>query len=87
VLPLPQTVQPRSVGLTWREIDVLGELLNDGAENKTIGKRLFLTEDTIKTHMRRILSKTKIPNRTALVIAILCREIETVDPNRRVVKF
>lgn len=80
-------IEPRLVPLTRREIDVLRELLEDGAENKIIGKRLYLTEDTIKTHMRKIMRKARAANRTELVVSILRREIFVLDLSRRVVEF
>lgn len=85
--PLVDRVAPRQVRLTWREIDVLRELLNDGPDNKILGKRLYLAEDTIKTHIRKILSKSRVSNRTALTVAVLRHQIIVVDPRRCAVLF
>lgn len=50
--------------LTAREMEVL-RLLADGASNKEIGTRLFISQHTVANHVRSILTKTDSPNRTA----------------------
>lgn len=56
--------------LSDREMDVLGQL-SHGGSNKQIAAALGLTEETIKTHMKSILSKLGATDRThAIVIAI-----------------
>ena len=50
-------------GLTSREIQVL-RLLWKGGSNKAIARDLFLTENTIETHLRRIYEKLGTRNRT-----------------------
>lgn len=45
-------VARRGDGLTDRQLDVL-ELALSGLSNKQIGERLFLSVDTVKTHLRR----------------------------------
>ena len=56
--------------LSEREMDVLGHLRHGGS-NKQIGAAMGLTEETIKTHMKSILSKLGATDRThAIVIAI-----------------
>jgi two-component system, NarL family, response regulator len=53
-----------------REIEVMGELAAGGG-NKQIADRLGVTEETIKTHMKSILSKLGASDRShALAIAI-----------------
>jgi DNA-binding NarL/FixJ family response regulator len=47
---------------TTRELDVLQELTT-GATNREIAERLFITENTVKNHMHRILNKLDVPNR------------------------
>lgn len=57
-------------GLTLKELEVL-QLLGSGATAATMGKRLFLTEATIKTHLAAIYRKLNAANRAqALSIAI-----------------
>jgi DNA-binding NarL/FixJ family response regulator len=49
-------------GLTARERDIL-KLLAEGQSNKEIGRRLFLTEKTVKHYMTNILQKLQVRNR------------------------
>lgn len=46
--------------LTPRELDVLA-LMAQGRSNAAIGQRLFLSERTVETHIRSILTKLAIP--------------------------
>src|SRR5437868_14993570 len=39
---------------TMREIEVL-QLISDGLVNREIGNRLFLSEETVKSHVRHLL--------------------------------
>jgi DNA-binding NarL/FixJ family response regulator len=56
--------------LSEREIEVL-QLVSRGNSNKEIAKLLFVTEDTIKMHVKKILHKLHANDRTqAVVIAI-----------------
>lgn len=48
--------------LTAREIDVLRELAT-GATNREIADRLFIAENTVKNHVRKILDKLNLRNR------------------------
>ena len=54
--------------LTRREIDVL-ELLARGRSNKEIGTDLFVSETTVKTHVRSIFSKLNVMSRTEAIAA------------------
>jgi two-component system nitrate/nitrite response regulator NarL len=49
--------------LTEREASVLG-LLEEGASNKTIARRLGLSDSTVRVHVRAILKKLQLQNRT-----------------------
>ena len=49
--------------LTDREVDVLA-LLEEGASNKTIARRLGLSDSTVRVHVRAILKKLQLQNRT-----------------------
>ncbi|MCQ4082056.1 response regulator transcription factor [Streptomyces sp. RB6PN25] len=56
-------------GLTAREREIL-VLIGEGLTNRQIGKRLYLSEKTIKNHISRLLSKLGVERRIqAAVIA------------------
>src|SRR5262249_11505297 len=56
--------------LSPREIEVLREVAQGGG-NQDVARRLGVTDDTIKTHMRNILSKLDATDRTqAVTIAV-----------------
>ena len=60
----------KDFGLTAKEIEVL-QLLGGGATAALMGKQLFLTEATVKTHLAAIYRKLSASNRAqALSIAI-----------------
>ena len=63
--------------LTPREIDVL-RLVAAGNANKEIGARLSITEESVKSHIRNILSKLRANDRTHAVTIGLKRGI--IDP-------
>ena len=58
------------LALTAREIEVLSHLPG-GNRNKEIGARLFISEDTVKRHMKNIMEKLKAKDRTqAMTITV-----------------
>jgi len=52
--------------LTGRELDVL-TLLARGKSNKEIGTNLYISETTVKGHLRNVFSKLKVISRTEAV--------------------
>lgn len=60
--------------LTTREIDVL-QLIAQGNANKLVADRLSITEDTVKAHVKSILSKLAANDRTHAVTIALKRGI------------
>jgi DNA-binding NarL/FixJ family response regulator len=56
--------------LTEREADVL-HLLAQGHSNKDIARHLHITEDTVKSHVRHILSKLGVQSRTQAALYAL----------------
>lgn len=58
--------------LSPRELDVL-TLIRDGQSNKEIADTLHISEFTIKNHVRNILSKLNVPDRTAAVTLAIDR--------------
>jgi two-component system, NarL family, nitrate/nitrite response regulator NarL len=59
----------RNHSLTTRQRAVL-ELLGRGETNKAIARRLGLREGTVKAHMRQIIRKLGVTNRTE--VAVVC---------------
>jgi DNA-binding NarL/FixJ family response regulator len=56
--------------LTDREVEVLRHLV-EGNRNRDIAEKLFITEETVKAHMKHIMNKLGANDRTqALVIAV-----------------
>ena len=58
--------QIKKLGLTQREHDVLIKM-SEGLSNQEIGKALFLSESTIKTHVSNILFKLDAKRRTQAI--------------------
>jgi two-component system, NarL family, response regulator LiaR len=56
--------------LTKRELDVL-QLIVEGCSNEQIGERLYLTVGTVKTHVRNILTKMCVSDRTQAAVRAL----------------
>jgi DNA-binding NarL/FixJ family response regulator len=72
---LAGTLAASSVGaqmpqLTQRERDVL-RLLADGLANEEIGKRLFISAETVRTHVRKAMGKLDADTRTQAVARAL----------------
>jgi two-component system NarL family response regulator len=57
----------RNPTLTGREIEVL-ELVAQGNTNRQIGELLFISENTVKNHIRNILDKLGLHSRTEAVL-------------------
>lgn len=55
-----------ALALTPREIEVLG-LMADGLSNREMAARLFVSENTIKTHCSRVFDKLGAGRRTQAV--------------------
>lgn len=53
--------------LTSREIEVLEQVVI-GAANKEIAQALYITENTVKIHLRNILEKLHVKNRTQAAV-------------------
>lgn len=54
------------LGLTPRELEIL-ELIASGLSNREIAERLYVSENTVKTHARRVFGKLGARRRTQAV--------------------
>ena len=59
--------QPATPRLTERELEVL-KLVAQGLNNREIAKRLFISENTVKNHVRNILEKLQLHSRMEAVM-------------------
>lgn len=62
-----QLIGTRKPSLTGREIEVLG-LVADGRTSRQIGDLLFISENTVKNHIRNILDKLGLHSRNEAVL-------------------
>lgn len=63
--PAPEAASPAS--LTAREQEVLELLVQGITSNRELAKRLFVSENTIKYHLRNILDKLHVENRAQVI--------------------
>jgi DNA-binding NarL/FixJ family response regulator len=64
--------------LSARELQVLREMAA-GKRNKEIGAELSIAEDTVKMHVKNILEKLQVSDRTEAVTVALRRGILHLD--------
>jgi DNA-binding NarL/FixJ family response regulator len=64
--------------LTPREAEVL-QLISEGNSNKAVGTQLFISEETVKGHVKNILAKLGANDRTQAVAIALRRGIIRLD--------
>jgi DNA-binding NarL/FixJ family response regulator len=60
--------------LTEREMEIL-QLLAFGYTNREIGERLFISPDTVKTHLEHVYQKLGASDRTAAVAEAMRRQL------------
>jgi DNA-binding CsgD family transcriptional regulator len=56
----------RDLGITKRELEIL-QLIAQGLSNREIADKLFVSENTVKTHSSRLLDKLSAKRRTQAV--------------------
>jgi DNA-binding NarL/FixJ family response regulator len=66
VIPFQAPQQGTGQDPTPREVEVL-QLISDGLVNREIGVRLFLSEETVKSHVRHLLAKLQARSRAHAV--------------------
>jgi DNA-binding NarL/FixJ family response regulator len=66
-IPAPAAQQ---IDLSRRQLEIL-QLVAEGLTNAAIAKRLFLSENTVKWHVKTILERTGSANRTEAVVRVL----------------
>ncbi len=66
----PPVSVPTTAHLTDREMDVL-KLLVEGKSNNEIGNVLYLSPNTVKTHMRGIMNKLAVDDRVQAAVVAL----------------
>lgn len=66
VIPLQPAQAEEGHDPTARETEVL-QLISDGLVNREIGERLFLSEETVKSHVRHLLAKLQARSRAHAV--------------------
>jgi DNA-binding CsgD family transcriptional regulator len=70
-VPAPSTFEVdearvEQLGITPRELEILG-LIADGLSNREIAEKLFVSENTVKTHSSRVFEKLSAKRRTQAV--------------------
>src|SRR3981081_41411 len=58
------------MGITQRESEVLRAIV-DGLNNRAVAEKLFISEDTVKTHVRSIFRKLSVTDRSQAVPLVL----------------
>ncbi|QFQ98087.1 response regulator transcription factor [Streptomyces phaeolivaceus] len=69
-------LSPELASLSPRERDILA-LIGDGLTNREIGKKLYLSEKTVKNHISRLLAKLGVQRRVQA--AVLASQLEQPD--------
>jgi len=68
----------RKPTLTGREVEVI-QLIADGQTSREIGEKLYISENTVKNHVRNILDKLGLHSRNEAVMYALREELISID--------
>lgn len=68
----------RRPALTGREIEVL-QSIAEGMTSREVGERLYISENTVKNHVRNILDKLGLRSRSEAVMYALREDLITLD--------
>jgi two-component system NarL family response regulator len=68
----------RKPTLTGRELEVI-QLIADGQTSREIGEKLYISENTVKNHVRNILDKLGLHSRNEAVMYALREELISID--------
>jgi NarL family two-component system response regulator LiaR len=63
---VPNTARQEELGITRRELEIL-QLIAAGLSNREIAERLYVSENTVKTHSGRVFEKLNAKRRTQAV--------------------
>ena len=63
---VPNVARQEQLRITRRELEIL-ELMAAGLSNREIAERLYVSENTVKTHAGRVLDKLNARRRTQAV--------------------
>ena len=64
--------------LTARELDVLRHMVL-GRSNREIAAELDIGDETVKTHVAKVLSKLQVENRAQAIVQALKQGLATLD--------
>ena len=64
--PFAANARRERLGITPRELEIL-ELIAGGLSNREIAERLFVSDNTVKTHTSRLFDKLNAKRRTQAV--------------------
>ena len=71
-ISIAQALNEALKSLTKREIEIL-RLVAEGLTNEENGKKVFISEKTVKTHLTNIFDKLKVNNRFKAALLIMGR--------------
>ena len=63
---IPDETKREELSITRREMEILG-LIAQGMSNREIAEKLFVSENTVKTHSSRVFDKLGAKRRTQAV--------------------